>query len=68
MIDQTSERVYHDDVIDLWAWHCICSGMATSGLARALPQDWTLYIAQATPAKYNYRYVGIACHNVSVCH
>ena len=25
-------------------------------------------IAQAIPAKYNYRYVGIACHNISVCH
>ena len=28
----------HDDVIDLWAWHCIYNGIATPGLARALAQ------------------------------
>ena len=25
----------YDDVIDLWAWHCICNGIATPGLAGA---------------------------------
>ena len=54
----------HDDVIDLWVWHCICSGIATPELARALIS--LDIIAQAIPTKYNYRYVGIDCHSVSV--
>ena len=28
----------HDDAIGLWTWHCICSGIATLGLARPLAQ------------------------------
>ena len=28
----------HDDVINLWARHCICNGIATPGLANALAQ------------------------------
>ena len=33
----------HDDVIDLWEWHCICSGIATPELARAFPQTTEHY-------------------------
>ena len=58
----------HDDVIDLcmgmalylqWHSHTRASQGFSSGVD---------IIAQAIPEKYNYRYVGIACHNVSVCH
>ena len=35
----------HDDVIDLSAWHCICNGIATPGLARALAQATGNYVA-----------------------
>ena len=43
----------HDDVIDLWAWHCICSGIATchqGQLGLNQPRQLDI-IAKATPAK-----------------
>ena len=40
----------HDDVIDLWEWHCICSGIVTTGLARPSAQA-TGHYSQATPVK-----------------
>ena len=39
LIDQSM----HDGVVDLWAWHCICSGIATPGLARASVRATGLY-------------------------
>ena len=58
----------HDDVIDIWAWHCICNGIATPELARSLAQTTGHGYPKQQLQKYNYKYVGIACHNVSVCH
>ena len=36
IFDWSGKVSMYDDVIDLWAWHFICSGIATPGLARAL--------------------------------
>ena len=56
----------HDDMIDLWAWHCICNGIATPELARALAQVTGHYRpSNSTTAKYNYRPGICMC---SVCH
>ena len=38
----------HDDVIDLWARHCICNGVATPELASALAQATGHYIPGKT--------------------
>ena len=31
-----------ENVRQLWAWHCIFSGVDTLGLARVSPDKWTL--------------------------
>ena len=38
IFDWSGKVSMHDDGIDLWAWHCICNGIATPELARALAQ------------------------------
>ena len=35
----------YDDVIDLWAWHCICNGITTPGLARVSALTTEHYVA-----------------------
>ena len=47
LFDWSGKVNMHDDVIDLWAWHCICNGIATPELARALAKT----TGQATTAK-----------------
>ena len=69
MFDWSGKVSMHDDVIDLWAWHCICNGIATPELARALVQA-TEHKSPSNTCKNTItaRYVGIAYHNVTICY
>ena len=67
IFDWSGKVNMHDDVIDLWARHCICGGIATPGLAKASAQANEHY-GQSNNCKNTITGMQAYYHNVSICY